>query len=106
MVSYVFCTKDPKHYEKINFYLEHDGEVYYLFTQHYSNTAFDRFKKKKRLDEALKHQSGLQLRSFNEKLPKYIKYIEDMEDITILKKTAKRAGKKYVRHNESFKKAA
>jgi hypothetical protein len=94
MTGYVFCSKDPKHYDKINFYLEFNGSTYYLFTQHYSNTAYDRFKNKKRLDEALRHQNGIQLRSFNEKLPKFIKYIEDTENITILRKTARRIDKK------------
>ena len=94
MTGYVFCIKDPNHYDKINFYLEFDRKTYYLFTQHYSNTAYDRFKNKKRLDEALKHQDGIQLRSFNEKLPKFIKYIEDTEDIIILRKTIKKTEKK------------
>ena len=63
MAGYVFCSKDSNHYEKINFYLKFEGETYYLFTQHYSNTAWDRFKMGVRLDEALKHQSGLALKS-------------------------------------------
>ena len=73
MADYVFCSKDSNHYEKINFYLKFEGETYYLFTQHYSNTAWDRFKMGVRLDEALKHQSGLALKSFNNKLPKFNK---------------------------------
>lgn len=106
MAGYVFCRKDPDHYESINFYLEFKGRTYYLFTQHYSNTAYDRFKVRVRLEEALKHQKGLALRSFNEKLPKYIKYIEDMEGITVLKKTARRLDKRKARRNEEFSMAA
>lgn len=97
MASYVFCSKDEIHFDKINFYLEFEGNTYYLFTQHYSNTAYDRFKFKVRLDEALRHQKGLALKSFNEKLPKYIKYVEDMEGIAVLKKTARKNNKKYSR---------
>lgn len=107
MADYVFCSKDSNHYEKINFYLKFEGETYYLFTQHYSNTAWDRFKMGVRLDEALKHQSGLALKSFNEKLPKFIKYIEDTEGITVLKKTAKKNSRKKIsRRNADFREAA
>ncbi|MBP1564175.1 MAG: hypothetical protein IJP18_03185 [Oscillospiraceae bacterium] len=100
MASYVFCIKDSEHFDKINFYLEFEGGTYYLFTQHYSNTAYDRFKFRVRLDEALKHQKGMALRSFNEKLPKYIKYIEDMEGIVVLKRSAKKNYKKRKRMTE------
>lgn len=101
MNSFIFCEKDPKHYEKINFFLEHDGVKYYLFTQHYSNTAYYRFKDKMRLENAMKHQSGFQLKSFNEKLPKYIKFIEDYEHITILQKSFKKK-----QNGKNFKEAA
>lgn len=94
MSSYIYCSKDSNHFDMINFYLEFEGNNYYLFSQHYSNTAYDRFKSKKMLSEALKYQKGLQLRSFNEKLPKYIKYIEDTEDIAVLKKTIKKNANK------------
>lgn len=101
MAGYVFCSKDTNRFDRINFYLEFEGETYYLFTQHYSNTAYDRFKKKVRLDDALKYQSGLALKSFNEKLPKYIKYVEDMEGIAVLRKTTKKINKKHSRkYNE------
>ena len=106
MVSYIYCSKDSNRYESINFYLEFEGRRYYLFTQHYSNTAYDKFKFKVRLDEALRHQKGLALKSFNEKLPKYIKYIEDTEGITILKKTAKKSEKKQYRKSSRYEAAA
>ena len=90
MSNYIYCSKDPDHYNLINFYLTCGNETYFLFTQHYSNTAYDRFKNPVSLESAMKYQKGLQLRSFNEKLPKFIKYIEDCEGITILKKTEKK----------------
>ena len=95
MRNYVYCSKDPSHYELIHFYLTFEGETYYLFTQHYSNTAYSRFRKPVPIETALKFQKGLQLRSFNAKLPKYIKYIEDCEGITVLKKTEKRKSGRY-----------
>jgi len=91
MKNYVYCTKDPNHGNLINFYLIYENQTYYLFTQHYSNTAYDRFKNPVLLDTALKYQRGLQLESFNKKLPKYLKYIEDCEGIVILKKSRKKA---------------
>lgn len=93
MKKTIFCTKDPEHFNLINFYIEVDNQVYFLFTQHYSNTAFNRFKAPVFLDTALKYQKGLQMRSFNEKLPKFIKYIEDTEGIVIMKRTMRKKNK-------------
>jgi len=102
MLSYVYCEKDHDKFNLINFYLEHEGNIYYLFTQHYSNTAYDRFKNRKTLKEALKFQKGIQLRSFNDKLPKYIKYIEDTENILVLDKSIKKDTAKSIKQYHKF----
>ncbi len=45
-------------------------------------------------------------KSFNEKLPKYIKYTEDCEHITILQKSCKKKQKKGGFKNKDFDEAA
>ena len=72
----------------IDFYIEAEGKEIYMFTQHYTTTVYERFRKKCRVEDALKFMKvGRAMDNLNEKLPKYIRYIEKEEGIEVLKKT-------------------
>lgn len=88
----VFCRNTDKH-DSQSFYMEYNGERYYLFTQNYKRGVATHFRNGVRLDDALdftraKGDRGV-LRVM-EKLPMYIKYIEDVYGVEVLRKTARK----------------
>ena len=77
----------------LDFYLQQDGESYYLFNQRYRSDLADWFKNGVPLTQALKAvKRGVPTTVCNvaEKLPTYIKYIEKEYDITVLEQTRKK----------------
>lgn len=72
-----------------NFYLNHKGKDYYLFTQEYLKGVNSRFSSGISLDKALamKNDRDYGIRKVASKLSMYIKYIEKENNIAVLKST-------------------
>lgn len=71
----------------LDFYLQQDGESYYLFNQRYRSDLHNWFKNGVSLTQALKSvKRGIPttVAKVSEKLPMYIKYIEKEYDISVL----------------------
>ena len=94
MTDYIYCRRVKDNRDMIDFFIEASGRSVFLFRQHYATTVYERFKNGCRLEEALKFKKvGRAMENFNEKLPKYIRYIEKEEGIKILEKCGGRKKK-------------
>ena len=77
----------------LDFYLQQDGESYYLFNQRYRSDLHNWFKNGVALSQALRSvKRGIPTTVANvaEKLPAYIRYIEKEYDITVLEQTRRK----------------
>ena len=87
MTDYIYCRRVDGSHDLIDFFIETSGRNIFLFRQHYTTTVYDRFRNGCRLEEALRfRKAGRAMENFNEKLPKYLKYIEKEEGIKIMGK--------------------
>lgn len=87
----IYCTKQTN--GKLNFYVEVKGKVLYLFTQSFHVDVHSYYSKRRTLNEALDFSRGHYSRSMAkvmEKLPSYLRYVEQEEDLILLRKTAKK----------------
>lgn len=80
----IYCksTKD-----NLEFYVNANGRNYFLFMQSFDYPAYHRFKKGVELGDALspkKRRSSHTIKKVCEKLPGYIKYIEQEYGISLL----------------------
>lgn len=90
----VFC-RFPKreNSEGIDFYLQFDGETYFLFNQRYRSNIPMFFESGMPLEMALKmpkKKAPVVIKNICEKLPTYIRYIEKEYEIAVLDKTMKK----------------
>ena len=79
-----------------NFYLAHEGEEHFLFSQHFHRSVKAYYTNGVTVNEALNNPRAGEnraLRKTMEKLPAYIKYIEKEQGIAVLEKTARSSAK-------------
>lgn len=91
----VFCkqTTDRNLNQRLNFYVEAGRESHYLFSQHFNKEVNEIFKSGVSLDKPFNHSLANRNKSILkvfDKLPSYIRYIEQEYGLTILHKTAKK----------------
>lgn len=87
----IYCTKDKG---KHNFYLLHNKEKYYLFSQAPKRSVESFYKNGIHLDKALNHGIGKRdyaIHHTMDKLRIYIRYIETEYDIVILDTTRRKS---------------
>lgn len=87
----IYCTKQPN--GKLNFYVEVKGKAMYLFTQSLHVDVYSFYSKRRTLNAALDFSNSHCSRSMAkvmEKLPMYLRYVEQEEDLVLLRKTAKK----------------
>ena len=76
-----------------SFYLNHDGMDYFLFCQNYRKGVNDYYKNGVRFEEARDyskaHHDTAIIRTMD-KIPMYIKYIEEENNIQVMDKTKKK----------------
>lgn len=91
MKTKIYCKTTAR--DTHSFYLDHQGQRYFLFTQKYRRGVHGYYGKGVPLGEALNfakaHKDGAIIRTM-EKLPMYIKYLEKEYSIEVLEKTKKR----------------
>lgn len=96
MTTTIFCRP---YNGKNNFYLDDGSRVYYLFSQNYRFGVKEYYKNGVCLKDAMdmsKSKKDIGILKTMEKLPKYIKYIEEEYEIEILEKTKRaHAGRRY-----------
>lgn len=81
-----------------HFYLCHEGEEYYLFTQSYRRGVTAYFCRGVTCDKALdfgKARHDTAVKNTMEKLPSYLRYIEKEYGIEVLRKTVKKNRRLY-----------
>lgn len=74
------------------FYLKVDGEEYFLFSQTYRRGVADYYRRDLPLDRALDHgrsKGNTMVTHTMDKLPAYIRYLEQEYDLAVLEKTRK-----------------
>ena len=91
----VFCkeTTDRNLNRRLNFYVEAGRESHYLFSQSFTKDVYEFYKNGVSLDKPFKHSLANRNKSILkvfDKLPSYIRYIEQEYGLTILHKTAKK----------------
>lgn len=86
----IICTTPPG--QGLLFYLDVDGERYFLFSQRYRSGIEKYFSKGVSLNDILanKMRGDDCVKKVVSKLPTYIKYVEKEYDITILNQTMKK----------------
>lgn len=96
MKNYVYSKTTAKSQQ--SFYLVSEGQEYYLFTQKFFRGVKEHFNKNVILNEAMdigNAHNDTALIKTKEKLPIYIKYIENEYGIVVLNKTARKKEKKF-----------
>jgi hypothetical protein len=76
-----------------SFYICHEGEVHYLFSQNYRRSVRDYYARGVSVERALSYSragENVALRKVTEKLPAYIRYIEKEYGIAVLEQTRRR----------------
>ena len=91
----VFCkeTTDRNLNRRLNFYVEAGRESHYLFSQSFTKDVYEFYKNGVSLDKPFNHSLANRNKSILkvfDKLPAYIRYIEQEYGLTILHKTAKK----------------
>ena len=91
----VFCkeTTDRNLNRRLNFYVEAGRESHYLFSQSFTKDVYEFYKNGVSLDKPFNHSLANRNKSILkvfDKLPSYIRYIEQEYGLTILHKTAKK----------------
>ena len=91
----VFCkeTTDRNLNRRLNFYVEAGREIHYLFSQSFTKDVYEFYKNGVSLDKPFNHSLANRNKSILkvfDKLPSYIRYIEQEYGLTILHKTAKK----------------
>lgn len=87
----IYCKQQPN--GKLNFYVEVKGKAIYLFTQSFHVDVYKYYSKRRVLNEALdfgKSHYSCSMAKVMEKLPIYLRFIEQEEDLILLRKTAKK----------------
>lgn len=90
MKTMIYCTKKNN---QNNFYMNYEGEDYYLFTQAYHKSANEFYKNGVSLDKAWDYKKSRKnpvLIKTMDKLKPYIKYVEREFSISVLECTRKR----------------
>ena len=83
-----------------SFYLNHCGEVHFLFSQDYRRSVRDYYGRGVTVDRALNNpraRENAALRKTMEKLPAYIRYVEKEYGITVLDQTRRKAERRHTR---------
>ena len=88
-------TKTEKIVEqkKLNFFVQVNNEIHYLFSQNFTEESYDFFKNGVTLDRCLDCSSAKRNKSILkiiEKIPSHIRYIEQEYGLVLLRKTAKK----------------
>lgn len=89
MATTIFCRRAD--YDLHSFYIRANGKTYYLFSQPYKRSTHDFFEGGICLDRALdfsRAKGNFALLHTMEKLPAYIRYVERVFEIAVLRKTA------------------
>ncbi len=91
----VFCkeTTDRNLNRRLSFYVEAGRESHYLFSQSFAKDVYEFYKNGVSLDKPFNHSLANRNKSILkvfDKLPSYIRYIEQEYGLTILHKTAKK----------------
>ncbi len=94
----VYCVREINN--KISFFIKADGRDHYLFSQKFYLSVFEFYKSGQLLQNALKSKNRCahSLNKTAEKLIPYIRFIEQSEGLTILKKTERRLCKVSKKH--------
>ena len=91
MKTVIYCEPIEKGVH--SFYMLHEGEKYYLFSQKYRRGVHNYYSKGVLMNEALSysraHKDGAIIRTM-EKLPMYIKYLEKEFSIEVLEKSKRK----------------
>lgn len=90
----IYCVI-PKNGDGLDFYLNSNGESYYLFNQRYRDGVAKYFEAGVLLDKAVKGVKGTTygghiydiLGNIADRLPSYVRYIEKEYNLTILNRT-------------------
>lgn len=81
----IYCKSNNN---DLNFYVSANGEEFFLFKQRFDYPTFQRFKKGVKLGDALspksRRSSSPTLEKVCEKLPMYLKYVEQEYGISLL----------------------
>lgn len=86
---WIYC-KMPKNEEKLAFYLEFNGEKYFLFNQNRTDKVEAFFRNGVTLDRAIDmsaSRNDFNLQKVMSKLLSYIKYIEKEYEIAVLRRS-------------------
>lgn len=108
MLTRIFCKMCMNGRQA--FYIEADGEIYFLFEQSYRKTIKSYYGKGVSLEQSMKfaNSKSFAVRNVMEKLPLYIKYIEKEYGISIFEKTKRKRGgktsakRKYTAVNDGY----
>lgn len=86
----IICTTPQE--RGLMFYLDVDGERYFLFNQRYRSSIENHYRKGVDLNTAISNRASGDscIRRVSEKIPTYIKYIEKEYDIAVLNQTIKK----------------
>jgi hypothetical protein len=96
MKTKIYCKTTAK--DTQSFYLEHEGETHFLFSQEYRKSVKAYYGTGVSLNEALNNPRGGKdhaLRKTMEKLPSYIKYIEKEYGFAVLEQTIRKEERKH-----------
>lgn len=90
----VYCRSNGK--DNLSFYIIHDTGTSFLFNQRFNYNVFQFYKNGVPLDMALDFRYGAELQCYamkkvSEKLIPYIRFIEQDENVIILRKTRRAA---------------
>ena len=88
--SVIYCVE--LNHGSLSFYLTYNYFPYYLFTQTYHTTLWNRYHSGLPLDDCLdfsKCGGTVILEKFTEKLPSYLRYIENEYGIAVTRRTIK-----------------
>jgi len=86
--SKVYCRTTAK--DVLSFYIKHNNERYFLFSQNYKRGVHQYFANGVSLNKAIDYsgaKSDFSIERTMDKLPKYIKYIEKEYEISIFNQT-------------------
>jgi len=94
MRAYVYCITERKGEQ--TFYLNHFGQIYYLFSQAYRVSVRDHFRKGYSLDQGYDYGSSHSkaVRHTFDKIKKKIPVLEKRWNICVLRRTQQRNGKR------------
>lgn len=103
MKDRIYCVPSAKGVHA--FYLQTEGEDYYLFSQNFRKGVHDYYKNGVSVDRALDFSFGghdSAIARTMEKLPSYIRYVEKEYGVRVLKQTVRRDRKNYYREERYY----